>query len=212
MANNICVNGQLILIQLTRELEPFCKLIQSNTDGLIVEVKDLDGINFVLYDFGKRFNLTFSKTPIKKIVQRDVNNYAVQTVEGKIKAKGVFALKSWTNNFLNIIPKALQNHFFNNISVIESLTQANILDFQMLAKKGSTYEYVELDGEILQNCNRVFATKNGGIIYKVKENGRKDKVPNTSDRSKVWNVSNYDNISVDQTYYYHLIQSEINNF
>jgi hypothetical protein len=82
----------------------------------------------------------------------------------------------------------------------------------MLAKKGSSYEHVEVNDEILQNCNRVFATKNGGVIYKVKANGRKDKVPNTSEKSEVWNESKYDTINLDKNYYYHFIQAEINNF
>jgi DNA polymerase len=212
MANNICVNGQLILIQLIRELEDYCKLIQSNTDGLIIEPYDLDRVNRVIDEFGKRFNLTFSKTKIKKIVQRDVNNYAIQTEDGKIKAKGIFGLKNWTNNFLNIVPKALQNYFFHGISVAETLKTADILDFQMIAKKGGSYEYVELNGERLQHCNRVFATKTGGIVYKVKANGRKDKVAGTSEKSTVWNEPKFDKIDLDTTYYTKLIESELQNF
>ena len=34
-ANNICINGQIILTQLIIELSPYCQLIQSNTDGQI---------------------------------------------------------------------------------------------------------------------------------------------------------------------------------
>jgi hypothetical protein len=212
MSNNICVNGQLILIQLVQELREYCKLIQSNTDGLIIQPYNIEKINRIIDDFAKRFNLTFSKTKIKKIVQRDVNNYAIQTEDGKIKAKGVFALKTWKNNFLNIIPKALQNYFFNDISIDETIKNADIMDFQMIAKKGGSYDYVELNGEELQHCNRVFATKKGGIIYKVKANGRKDKVANTSERSEVWNVSNFDKIDLDYNYYTKLIESELQNF
>ncbi len=211
-ANNICINGQLILIQLIQELRKDCKLIQSNTDGLIIQPYNIDKVNDIIEDFSRRFNLTFSKTPIKKIVQRDVNNYAIQTEDGKIKAKGIFGLKNWTNNFLNIIPKALQNYFFNEISVAETIKTADILDFQMLGTKGGSYDHVELNDAILQNCNRVFATKTGGMIYKVKDNGRKTKVPNTSDRSKVWNVSNFDKIDLDFNYYTKLIESELQNF
>lgn len=212
MANNICVNGQLILIQLVQELKKYCKLIQSNTDGLIIEPHNIQRVHEIIEDFSKRFNLTFSKTKIRKIVQRDVNNYAIQTEDGKIKAKGVFALKTWKNNFLNIIPKALQNYFFHGISVAETIKKADILDFQMIAKKGGSYDYVELNGERLQHCNRVFATKTGGVIYKVKDNGRKDKVANTSERSTVWNVSNFDKIDLDLDYYTKLIESELQNF
>lgn len=212
MANNICVNGQIILIQLITELKPYCRLIQSNTDGLIVEVKDISGINNVLEDFGNRFNLTFSKTRIKKIVQRDVNNYAVQYANGKIKAKGIFDLKDWENNSLNVVARALQNYFFKGISVLDTVLKADILDFQIIAKKGGTYKHVEINDEVIQNVNRVFATKTGSPIYKVKDDGQRDKVANTSEKSTVWNVSDYEGLQIDKDYYYQLIKEEISNF
>jgi hypothetical protein len=212
MANNICVNGQMIMIQLIRELEPYCKLIQSNTDGLIVEVKNLEGINQTLDDFGNRFNLTFSKTNIKKIIQRDVNNYAVQYANGKIKSKGIFDLKDWKNNSLNVVAKSLQNYFFKDINVLDTVLSADILDFQIVAKKGRTYHHMETNAEIIQHVNRVFATKTGSIVYKVKGNGQRDKVASTSERSTVWNVSNFDKIELDRQYYYQIILDEISKF
>ena len=39
-ANNICVNGQLMLVDLLEHLEPYATIIQSNTDGIILMVKD----------------------------------------------------------------------------------------------------------------------------------------------------------------------------
>jgi len=212
MANNICVNGQIIMIQLIRELETYCKLIQSNTDGLIVEIKDIDGINQVLEDFTNRFNITFSKTRIKKIVQRDVNNYAVQYANGNIKTKGIFAIKDWKNNSLNVMAKALQNYFFKGGNVLDTLLSADILDYQIIAKKGRTYHHMETNGEVIQNVNRVFATKTGSIVYKVKDNGQRDKVALTSERSTVWNVSNFDKIELDRQYYYQIILDEISKF
>jgi DNA polymerase len=212
MANNICVNGQIILIQLITELKPYCRLIQSNTDGIIVQIKDIDGINNVLEDFGNRFNLTFSKTRINKIVQRDVNNYAVQYANGKIKSKGIFDFKNWENNSLNVIAKGLHDHFFRGGNVLDTVLSADVLDFQTIAKKGSTYKHVEFNGEKIQNVNRVFATKTGFPIYKVKENGQRDKIANTSEKSTVWNGSNYDGLQIDRDYYYQLIQDEISKF
>ena len=212
MGNNICVNGQIILIQLIKELQPYCRLIQSNTDGIIVEIRDIDGINNVLEDFGKRFNLTFSKSKIIKLVQRDVNNYAIQYANGKIKSIGIFDFKNWENNSLNILGKALHNYFFKGIGILESITNADVLDFQIIAKKGSTYKYVEFNGEKVQNVNRVFATKTGSPIYKVKDTGQRDKVPNTSDKSTVWNGSDYHGLQIDKDYYYQIIQDEISKF
>ncbi len=60
-ANNICINGQIILTQLVLELAPYCQLIQSNTDGIVVKYKeaDYDKVVDIVTNFGKRFGLTF---------------------------------------------------------------------------------------------------------------------------------------------------------
>ena len=43
MSNNtICINGQLLLLDLVEHLEPYCKLVQNNTDGIIVQLADYD--------------------------------------------------------------------------------------------------------------------------------------------------------------------------
>jgi len=215
-ANNICVNGQLILIQLIRELKPFIRLIQSNTDGLIVEVLDAEGIKLVLNSFSCRFNLDFSVTHLKKIVQRDVNNYAAQTIDGKIKTKGVFSEKSWKNNSLNIIPKALKKLYFEGGDLLDTIRNSNILDYQIVAKAGSKYDHISQNGMKLQKCNRIFATPNGSPIYKCKIKADQltyNKIPNTSDKSTPWNGSDYDNnVTIDYNFYHNLISQELKSF
>ena len=39
-ANNICINGQLLLLDLLEKLDGYCDLIQYNTDGLILKYAD----------------------------------------------------------------------------------------------------------------------------------------------------------------------------
>ena len=62
-SNNICVNGQLILTDLIIRISSLCKIIQSNTDGLIVayDEKDLENalinkITSFLLELGKGFS------------------------------------------------------------------------------------------------------------------------------------------------------------
>lgn len=38
-SNNVCITGQLLLLDLIDKLEPHIKLIQSNTDGLFFSVE-----------------------------------------------------------------------------------------------------------------------------------------------------------------------------
>ena len=73
-ANNVCVNGQLMLLDLIEHLEGCCKLIQSNTDGLIIQVQD-DLTHYNKVKAGTGMGLGFDD--IDEIWQGDVNNYIV---------------------------------------------------------------------------------------------------------------------------------------
>ena len=146
-ANNICINGQIILTQLVLELAPYTQLIQSNTDGIVVKYKegDYQKIIDIVEDFGKRFNLTFDVDKIIKIAQRDVNNYAIQFEDGKIEAKGRFSkFKGGTfmQNSLSIIDRALVNYYIYDIpvhqTVIETYKNNDLAPFQKNCKIGST--------------------------------------------------------------------------
>lgn len=41
MANNICVHGQLLLLDLMEKLEPYADIIQSNTDGILIKMPNV---------------------------------------------------------------------------------------------------------------------------------------------------------------------------
>lgn len=44
MSNNVCVTGQLLLLDLIEKVEPYCQLIQSNTDGIYMLVKNMETV------------------------------------------------------------------------------------------------------------------------------------------------------------------------
>ena len=205
-ANNICINGQIILTQLILELSPYTQLIQSNTDGIIVKYKDnYDEVVAIVKDFGKRFNLTFDIDKVIKIAQRDVNNYAFMFEDGKIEAKGRFGKFKGGNfmqNSLSIIDKALVNYYIHGIPVSKTVTDTykanDLAPFQIVCKMGSTYDgmYYEYGDEgdtkliPTQKVNRVFATNNKKYwgIYKRKGDSYQ-KIANTSDHNIIHNDS-----------------------
>jgi len=226
--NNICINGQIILIQLIKELEPYCQLIQSNTDGIVIKYdRNYDEIKRIVDDFGERFNLGFDIDKITKIAQRDVNNYAIQYDDGKIKAKGRFAKfdhKGFEQNTLTIIDKALVNYYIHGKSIsdtiIECYVSDDLLPFQIVAKMGRTYngmyhEVMTDDGSEfveLQKVNRVFATndKKLGGIYKRKGDSYQ-KIANTSANCIVWNepIEQFDKSKINLSYYIQLCKDNL---
>ena len=224
-ANNICVNGQLILIQLILELEPYCQLIQSNTDGILLKYneKNYHTIVDIVNDFGKRFNLKFDIDKIIKVAQRDVNNYAIQYENGKIKSKGRFSKYKgggFEQNSLSIIDKCLVNYYIENKSVHETIIETYKNDdleaFQIICKMGSTYDgmYYEYKDELIktQKVNRVFATRDkdyGGIFKRKKESYQK--IANTSEHNIIWNddIKNFDKTKLDLNYYINLCKKNL---
>ena len=228
-ANNICINGQIILTQLVLELSPYCQLIQSNTDGIVVKYKeaDYDKVVEIVKDFGKRFNLTFDIDKIIKIAQRDVNNYAIQFEDGHIEAKGRFAKFKGGNfmqNSLSIIDRALVNYYIRDIpvhqTVIETYKNNDLAPFQIVCKMGSTYDgmYYEYGDEgdtkliETQKVNRVFATndKKHWGIYKRKGDSYQ-KIANTSEHNIIHNedLATFDKSKLDLNYYINLCKKNL---
>lgn len=228
-ANNICINGQIILTQLILELKDYCQLIQSNTDGLVVkyEPKDYDKIVEIVNDFSERFNLTFDVDKIIKIAQRDVNNYAIMFEDGKIEAKGRFSKfegGSFMQNSLSIIDRALVNYYIHGKPVADTVIEAyknnDLAPFQIVCKMGSTYNgmYYEYgdegDTELIptQKVNRVFATNDKKYwgIYKRKGNSYQ-KIANTSEHNIIHNeaIETFDKSKLDLNYYIDLCNKNL---
>lgn len=47
MSNNVCLAGQLLLLDLIEKVEPYAKLIQSNTDGIFLKVDKEEDISII---------------------------------------------------------------------------------------------------------------------------------------------------------------------
>lgn len=214
-SNNIVVNGQLIMTHLILLLENFCKLIQTNTDGIIIKYEPVmkESIYKIVKLFGERYALGFDIKEITKIAQRDVNNYVIKYDDGVIKGVGRFKNfegGDFERNSLTIIDKALVDYFMNgvkvNTTIIAAWKRNELHWFQSIVKNGSydgmaqetkhetlfegTYDTSFKD---IDKVNRVFATrdKSLGGIYRTKNDKetKYTKVSYTSENCLVWNGS-----------------------
>lgn len=177
MANNICVTGQLALLLLIEMLEDVCKLIQSNTDGLIVKLASLDDyelIDDICWEWEQLTGVSLAFDPIiTRIYQKDVNNYLFINEDGDIEAKGAY-VKTLTplDNDLPIVNKAIREYMINGTPVEDTINSCDeLIQFQKIVKLSGKYDYVYHNGREYRNkCYRVFASSSAkdGIIYKVK--------------------------------------------
>ena len=171
----VCVYGQVLIVDLIEKIEPFCELIQSNTDGILIKIKakDFDLLDDVVYEWEKRTGLHMSFDCYKKVLQKDVNNYVIVDYEGGRKSKGAYVKElSALDNDLPIINKAMVDYMTENIPVgvtINSCT--DLVMFQKIVKISGKYMHGLHNGQVLNDKTfRVFASKNNSdtSIYKVK--------------------------------------------
>lgn len=208
-ARNTCWTGQLLLASMTEEVFQIggVKLIQINTDGLMVELprEKLPEYYEVCNKFSERVKIGVEYDIIHKIIQRDVNNYImVYGEEGhlSIKAKGgCFASlpkltieedgsvsskykPDFKANSLAIVSEALAKYLLFDTPIEETILNDDMIHkYQIVSHLGSTYEKCVQEspnGDILlQKNNRIYAGLiPSGVIVKVKPSGRRDKLAN----------------------------------
>ncbi|OSA84085.1 hypothetical protein B2H84_03070 [Clostridium botulinum] len=190
-ANNVCINGQLMLLDLIEKViegVPGAKLIQSNTDGVMWKLEnksDMENYKSICEEWCKRTRMTLDHDHIKKVVQKDVNNYLIVMENGKIKSKGAYvkALNKLDYD-LPIVNKALMEYFIDGITPEETILSCNQLkEFQKVVKISGKYLYgYHGDAKLDERVLRVFASRSRSDagVFKVKtEGGTKEKIAST---------------------------------
>ncbi|BDR67221.1 hypothetical protein K144312032_14490 [Clostridium tetani] len=190
-ANNVCINGQLMLLDLIEKVidgVPGAKLIQSNTDGVMWKLnskEDIETYKSICKEWCDRTRMTLDHDYIKKVVQKDVNNYLIVMENGKIKSKGAYVKSLNKLDYdLPIVNKALIEYFIKGITPEETIGNCNELkEFQKVCKVSSKYLYayhgdIKLDEKVL----RVFASRSRvdeGVFKQKTEGGTLEKIAST---------------------------------
>ena len=154
-ANLICLNGQLMLIDLIEHLEVIdgFELIQSNTDGLIISLPDtdeaFDQMDDICHEWEVRCNMELEFDEIGDseghgLYQKDVNNYVFVFANGKIERKGAYVKELSPLDYdLPIVNKAVVEALVHGTPVEKTIFQCNDLkEFQMVKKIGQGYSHI----------------------------------------------------------------------
>ena len=152
MSNNtICINGQLLLLDLIEHLEAAdcCQLIQNNTDGIIIKPhdygRDFDTIDDVVWEWEQRTGMKMDfDIFIGHIFQKDVNNYfLIDRETGTVKAKGAYVKKLSDLDYdLPIVNRAIVEYFTTGAPPEKTIgTCDSLRDFQKVVKVSSKYRY-----------------------------------------------------------------------
>ena len=195
--HDVCINGQLMLLMLLEMLEGTCELIQSNTDGIIVDCtgRDQGKVEEICHRWEQITKMGLSFEQVDEIWQKDVNNYLIRFDNGKEEAKGAYVkFNSELDNDLSIVNEAvregLRKMSFEAINdYIEGHNKPeDLVKFQKIVKLSSKYSHVYFGYNEIPNhkCFRVFAVCDGEIISKAKNReGTHEKYANTPESATI---------------------------
>ncbi|EAD7212148.1 hypothetical protein ABY99_04240 [Listeria monocytogenes] len=187
----VCVYGQLFMLDLIEKLEAITsfELIQSNTDGVLIKIKekDFDVLDDIVFEWENRTGLHMSFDFYQKVIQKDVNNYLIIDEEGNYKSTGAYVKQLSDLDYdLAIVNKAVVNYFVHNIPVEKTIMRCdNLIEFQKVVKLTSKFEYATYNRKKqTEKVFRVFASTNekAGELRKVKKTDDKlssQKIANT---------------------------------
>lgn len=233
MGRSVCISGQLFLLELSEHLIAECptlKIIQLNTDGIMVSFDREDEAKYqeITQEWQDRTGFELEEDFIRKIVQKDVNNYVEVPADGgepKVKGgqlvRGIAPAGAFNiNNNAVVVARAIKQYFIDGTPPEETIAASeNILDFQLIAKAGGKYSqcYHLVGGEkvIVQKVNRVYAVsdKSKGTVYKTHAvTGRDAKVAGLPTHCAIDNNNNLSIEVVDRKWYVKLAKKYINDF
>lgn len=232
MGRSVCITGQLFLMELAQHLYadiPDLKIVQLNTDGIMVECdrKYLPMLDEICDEWQSRTGFELEEDAVVRIAQKDVNNYVEVQEGGKAKSKGGYLVRGIStvgafniNNNACIVAAAVKEYLVNGVPVEDTINGCNdIFQFQLIAKAGVKYReaYHLVDGEKVpvQKVNRVYATKDEryGKLFKVKaENDSTAKIEMLPEHCIIDNDNHLTIDDVDKTFYIEMAKKRINDF
>ena len=240
MGRSVCITGQLFLLELSQHLIQECstlRIVQLNTDGIMISFNEseYDKVLEITKEWEQRTRFELEEDKIKRIVQKDVNNYVeiptgdLYDEEGKPrwKIKGGYLVRGIpkagafnVNNNATIVAKAIVDYFVFGTPVEKTVNSCtNLFEFQIIAKAGAKYKdaYHLVDGERIpvQKVNRIYATADEkyGKIYKVKaENEMTAKIESLPEHCIIDNDNQLEISKVDRQFYIDLAKKRINDY
>lgn len=210
MCSSVCRVGQIFLGALATKMSkiPDTKIIQTNTDGILLYTKrsNLSIVKSYMDEWTRVSGINMELDDVEKIWQRDVNNYLMVEDGGKVKCKGAWLNTEWTSIGYNkvkpvktpVCAQSVKDYLLKGVDIKSSIERCtDLTKFVTCCKKGPSYRAVVqrmADGTEVElfKANRVLATldESVGKLYKVKMfrgNLRYDSVASLPDHCKLLN-------------------------
>lgn len=226
-ANNVVVNGQLMLLDLLEHLEGYAEIIQSNTDGIILQVEDSEQavkkMKSICQEWMDRTGMGLGFDEIDEIWQKDVNNYIFKFTNGKLERKGAYVKELDELDYdLPIVNQAIVNYLVYGKEPYETISECDrLIDFQKVVKVSSNYKYGWHNGKFRDDKTyRVLASKDFNDSYIGKARSKSstvEKFANTPDHCIIWNEEIKNTLTselkkLDKQWYINLAEKRLKDF
>lgn len=168
--NLVCVYGQLLMLDLIEKIENSCKIVQANTDGVLVLVKkdNVDKLKEIVNDWERRTHLNMSYSEYHSIYQKDVNNYIAIKKDKTYKLVGDYVKKLSPIDYdLPIVRKAVIEYFVNGVHPRDTITACDdLIEFQKCYTVSKKFSHAVWCGKKLKGkVFRVFASTNKNLTH-----------------------------------------------
>lgn len=229
MRNNVCVTGQLFLLDLMEKFEVIegVKPININTDGILLKYEtdeQLESIKKVSDEWSKRTRMNLGYDYYYKIIQKDVNNYIAlaENEDDNVFVGGYIQDQNDLDYDLPIINRAIREYFINDICVEDTINnESRLREFQKIVTVSNKFDAAMHNGkELTEKTLRVFASKNKTDTKVTRLRGNKGKhqnmkFSNTSDNSFIDNSDVTEKTvpdKLDKQWYINLAKRRVEHF
>lgn len=181
----VTINGQLMIMMLCEELElNGIEVVSANTDGIVIKLykKDKELFESIADKWKKLTKLGADSEEYKAYINRDINNYVIEELNGKRTYKGALHPKMYLTDLQKgydapIVAQAVVNYFLEGKPIMETLYECtNILDFCKTQNIGRQFHVEvmhfksgtnELEAEEYQRNIRYYISNRGNTVVKV---------------------------------------------
>ena len=177
----VTINGQLMIMMLCEELElNGIEVMSANTDGIVVKLykRKKEDFERIAANWKQLTKLDADSEEYKCYINRDINNYVIEELNGKVSYKGALNPNMYLVDLqkgydMPIVAQAVVNYFLYDKPILETLYECtNILDFCKIQNISRSFHIEYTLGntkQVLQRNVRFYVTNKGGIIEKVND-------------------------------------------
>lgn len=213
----VTINGQLMIMMLCERLElAGIEVMSANTDGIVVKLhkRNKDKFDEITSCWMKETKLDADSEEYRVYVNRDINNYVIEELNGKVSYKGALHPKMYANDLqkgydMPVVAQAVVNYFLYDKPVLETLYDCqNILDFCKTQNVGKNFRVEFTKNGItkqIQSQVRFYVSNSGGMIEKVHDVNKTRSELCAGQKVTILNTLDDDRIAyrnINYSYYY----------